>query len=169
MLRIVRGINGFRASLRSKRFTSLGSLMNTPELTYASPYLNNGVFDATKPDGTELVTDSVYERIPEQILSLLKVGEPRFVIYSWGQSLKPARQGIDDTGTRLGGPSIDPGSKVVNNYQVTGESATRTVVRVVFPENLSTNVAGLGHPFYGTPDYRKPRVVVESFNVIPLE
>ena len=29
------------------------------------------------------------ERIPQQTLGLLKVGVPQFVIYSWGQSLKP--------------------------------------------------------------------------------
>ena len=29
------------------------------------------------------------ERIPQQTLGLLKVGLPQFVIYSWGQSLRP--------------------------------------------------------------------------------
>ena len=114
-----------------------------------------------------------YERIPQQILSLLKVGEPRFVIYGWGQSLKPARLGVQYDGSGridptkpLSGPSIDPGTKTVNNYQVTGEVATRSVVRVVFPERESNNPLD---PGYYRPDHRRPRLVVESFNVIPVE
>ena len=71
----------------------------------------------------------------------------------------------------LSGPSItiDPGGpddRKVNNYQVTGEVATRTVVRAVFPERESNNPADAG---YFRPDYRRPRLVVESFNIIPLE
>jgi len=97
---------------------------------------------------------------------LLKVGEPRFVIYSWGQSLKPARLGFVAPDQPLNGPSIDPGSKVVNNYQVTGEVATKSVVRVVFPERESNNPAD---PGYFRTDYRRPRLVVESFNIIPSE
>jgi hypothetical protein len=53
-------------------------------------------------------------------MSLLKVGEPRFVIYAWGQSLKPARLGFVAIDQPLSGPSIDPDTKLVNNYQVTG-------------------------------------------------
>jgi hypothetical protein len=77
---------------------------------------------------------------------------------------------VNNNGTlSLGGPSIDPADKVCNNYQVTGEAATRAVVRVVFPEKLREPDVVPTHPLYGTPDYRKPRVVVESFNVIPVE
>jgi hypothetical protein len=96
--------------------------------------------------------DSDYERIPQQILSLVKVGEPRYVIYAWGQSLKPAdyTPGI--------GVGIDPSSKVVRNYQITGESATRTVVRVEFSKDPD-----------GRTDYRRPHTVVESFNQLPNE
>ena len=56
--------------------------------------------------------------------------------------------------------ATSPVTKIVNNYQVTGEMATRSVVRVVFPERYSTN---------NLPDYRRPRLVVESFNIIPVE
>ena len=113
------------------------------------------------------MTDSAYERIPEQILSLVKVGEPRFVVYAWGQSLKPARQGVVNNGgvLSLAGPSIDPASKICNNYQVTGEVATRAVLRVVFESTTNANIVAAGF----NRDYRKPRVVVESFNVIPME
>ena len=57
-----------------------------------------------------------YEQIPQQILSLLRVGQSRFVVYAYGQALKPE--------------SIDPASGAVRNYQVTAEFATRTVLRV---------------------------------------
>jgi hypothetical protein len=153
--------------------------MSVPELTFTSPLLAANGFDALAPAGILTVHDTDYERIPQQILGLLKVGEPRFVIYAWGQSLKPARSGVVNNGgtLSLSGPSIDPSDRVCNNYQVTGEAATRAVVRVVFPKKLSPpDIAPNDplyvpptHPLYGTPDYRKPRVVVESFNVIPVE
>jgi hypothetical protein len=44
--------------------------------------------------------------------------------------------------------------------------ATRAVVRAVFPDRESNNPADAG---YYRPDYRRPRLVVESFNIIPLE
>ena len=172
---VVTAINRNRDRYNSNQFNSFGQysrfgqLLSTPELTDASPILNAkpSVFNAATPDGLAVVSDEDYERIPQQILSLLKVGEPRFVIYGWGQSLKPARLGVQYDGSGridptkpLSGPSIDPGTKTVNNYQVTGEVATRSVVRVVFPERYSTN---------NLPDYRRPRLVVESFNVIPVE
>jgi len=81
------------------------------------------------------IDDYAYERIPQQILSLLRVGQPRFVIYAYGQALKPAH--------------IDPATGIVDNYQVTAEYATRTVVRVE-----------------GDPRGRV-RTVVESFNILP--
>ncbi len=34
------------------------------------------------------------KRIPQQIMSLLKVGEMRYVILDWGQSLKPADRSL---------------------------------------------------------------------------
>ena len=75
----------------------------------------------------------------QQILSLLKVGEPRFVIYAYGQSLKPADRSILSSG---------PFTGMSTNYQITGETATRTLIRIE-----------------GAPN--KPRAVIESFNVLP--
>lgn len=169
---IVTNINAHRTLYSSNaynpygEFTRLSQLLSAPVLTDDSPFLNNALFNARKPEGNAQVFDTDYERIPAQILSLLKVGEPRFVIYAWGQSLKPARLGFEGIDRPLSGPSIDPGTKVVNNYQVTGEVATRAVVKVVFPERESNNTTD---PGYVRPDYRKPRLVVESFNIIPVE
>jgi len=106
-------------------------------LTTNSPSLNpvyNGL--ATKPN----LPDSVIERIPQQILGLLKGGEqPRFVVYCYGQALKPA-----DRSRVTSGPYLN----LCTNYQITAETTTRAVVRIE-----------------GAPG--NPRAVVESYNVLP--
>jgi hypothetical protein len=81
-------------------------------------------------------------------MSLLRVGAPRYVIYSYGQALKPAKNGINLSAQNFG---------MVTNYQVAAETATRTVVRI---ETMRTNVNG-------TVTVTPPRAVVESFNVLP--
>ena len=93
----------------------------------------------------------------------MKVGEPRFVVYAWGQSLKPAERGVT-TATINGrtevvpqGPSIDTSTRVVKNYQITGEQAVRAVVKVEF--TYKTDATGKL--------VRQPRAVIESFNIIP--
>jgi hypothetical protein len=67
------------------------------------------------------------------------VGEPRFVIYSFGQALKPKS-------VILSGPY----SQLCTNYQVTGEFSTRAVARVE-----------------GT--MASPRIVIETYNILPTE
>ena len=129
---LVNAINNFRRILPNETFTSVGQLLQVPELTVFSPWLN-----LTPIQQQFGLTDAAYERLPQQILSLVKVGDPRFVIYAYGQALKPARDSIDSSR-----------GNVCTNYQVTAEVATRAVMRVE-----------------GTPG--KPRVVIESFNVLP--
>ena len=121
-------------------FTSVGDILATPQLTVSSPYLN------LTGSATNILSDAAYERIPQQILSLLRVGTPRYVIYAYGQSLKPAEHSIVQTS----GPFFG----ICTNYQITGEVVTRTVVRF---EN-STNQASLPN-----------RAVIESFSVLPPE
>ena len=36
----------------------------------------------------------MYEWLPQQMMSLVRVGAPRYVIYSYGQAFKPAPNGI---------------------------------------------------------------------------
>ncbi len=81
------------------------------------------------------------ERIPQQILSLLKTDEPRIVIYSFGQSLKPAEHSLVTSGNFY---------NICTNYQVTGELVTKTILRI---EDAP----------------QKPRAVVESYNILPPE
>ncbi|HVY71247.1 MAG TPA: hypothetical protein VHH73_15045, partial [Verrucomicrobiae bacterium] len=92
------------------------------------------------------ITDEMYERIPQQVLSLLKADEPRLVVYTFGQSLKPAgppfsAPSIYNSGTYAG---------ICTNYQVTSEVVAKAVLRVD-----------------GTP--QNPKVVVESFNLLNNE
>ncbi len=102
-------------------------------MTVASPFVGN----------TGIVTDEMVERIPQQTLGLLKVGLPQFVIYSWGQSLKPKSlyQG--------GGPTYL--ANICTNYEITGEYLTRTVC----------------HIKPGDPTAAAPQIVVDSFNIEP--
>jgi len=105
------------------------------------PFLNErGAFTwvGNKSGG---MTDAEYERIPQQIMSLLKVGDARFVVYCWGQSLKPADRSIVTSGPFFG---------ICTNYQITGEMFTRAVVRVD-----------------GTAS--RPKPVIETFNILPKD
>ena len=75
-------------------------------------------------------------------MSLVTVSHsPRFVVYSYGQTLRPANNSIVTFGVFNG---------LCTNYQVTAETATRAVIRVE-----------------GAP--KKPRVVVEQYNVLPTD
>jgi hypothetical protein len=149
------------------QFHGLGQLLATPELSDGSPVLNSdpALFSAYAPHGDAVIFDEDYERIPQQILSLLKVGEPRFVVYAWGQSLKPAKRNPEDDGPSIqvvtegtpGNPDYQP-KGLVRNYQITGEMATRAVIRVEFDRFPNGQI-----------NYAKPHAVVESFNVLPVE
>ncbi len=149
---IVENINLTRSSVFKGQFKKLSEFMMVTNLTIGSPYFAN--FDpGIKQSVNFFLTDSDYERLPQQILSLVKLGEPRYVVYSWGQSLKPADYvpGI--------GIGVDAGTKLTRNYQITGELATRAVVRVEFERN----------PVTGQSLFHRPHAVVENFNILPNE
>ena len=117
-------------------FANVGQILSVPQLTVNSPYLN--------PTNAAILNDAAYERIPQQILSLLRVGTPRYVIFAYGQSLKPADHSIVQSGPFFG---------MCTNYQITGEMATRTVIRF---DNFPPQAGGT-------------HAVVESFNVLGPE
>ena len=152
LVRIVNALNTARANNPGGIFTHMGDIMTVPALTVGSPFLNTTI----TPDmsqGPYVLNDAAYERIPQQILGLLKVDTaPRFVIYSWGQSLKPA---VHSAYTGSG-----PFFGLITNYQVMAEVATRTVVRFD------------GAPSYvnGTPSaITNLHPVIESFSVVPAD
>lgn len=116
--RIVEGINQTRAAVPyNGQYLTRGDILAVPELSLSSPYLNQPANVNAIQHG---ISDVALERIPQQIMSLLRLGDPRVVVYAYGQALQPAPFSIN----------LDPNYlNVVTNYQVTGEYATRSVVK----------------------------------------
>jgi hypothetical protein len=113
-------------------FGHLGDILAAPALTDGSPFLQglNGVG----------VNDEMYEWLPQHVLSQLTLGTPRYVIYCYGQALKPAPNGIMAGGTY---------PLMCTNYQIVAETATRAVVQV---ENANTT---------------SPKLVLKNLNPLP--
>ncbi|HXD01578.1 MAG TPA: hypothetical protein VN048_19740, partial [Verrucomicrobiae bacterium] len=78
-------------------FTRVGDILSAPALSVASPFLN-----IADPNSASVLNDAAYERLPQQIMSLLRVGQPRYVIYAYGQSLKPADRSVVSSGPFFG-------------------------------------------------------------------
>jgi hypothetical protein len=132
LVKIVAGINRTRAAQPGGRFQRLGDILQTPELTTASPYIVT--------NRSSFANDAVYERIPQQILSLLRNDEPRYIVYAFGQALKPAPNSV------ITSPGNDFG--LCTNYQITAEAAARAVVHLEGPAN-------------------NPHIIVDSYNILP--
>jgi hypothetical protein len=148
--KIVDGINQQRARRRNQVFERMGEILSVPELTVNSPFLDR----STTLQQQYGLNDAAYERIPQQILSLLKLDEPRFVVYAYGQSLKPAPSSI-----LISGPNQFLG--LCTNYQVTGEVIYRAVVKAEGDP--------VGNPRATPPQPPRVRLTVESFNIVPPE
>ncbi len=148
---IVDGINRNRLQHPNQVFRSLGEVLSVPELTTRSPFINLNADPVSGYSAQDIqqfgFTDEAYERIPRQILSLLKVGDARYVIYSFGQSLKPADKSIVTGGPHFG---------ICTNYQVTGEVFTRTLMKLEVGRDVRGNAAGL-----------KPAIL--NFNILPAD
>ena len=132
--RIVNGINITRKNYPGGRFQRLGDILSTPELTEKSPYLN--LSEVQERWG---IPDAVYEWIPMQILSLLRCEDRRFVVFAYGQALRPAD--IVPSGPFMG---------LCTNYQVTAEAAAKATYRI---EGVPPNV----------------RIVQETFNWLGVD
>lgn len=102
-------------------YTHLGDVLAAPGLTVQSPFLSAVQNDPAQIKYHTLITDEMYEWLPQQTLGLLKVGTPRYVVYCYGQALKPA-----PGGTLAGGTY----ALMNTNYTVVAESAVRAVVEV---------------------------------------
>ena len=80
---------------------------------------------------TNGISDELYEWLPQQMMSLLRCSSsPRYVIYCYGQALKPAPDSIIT-------PAADQSFGMITNYQIVSEIATRAVVRF---NSMVTNV-----------------------------
>jgi hypothetical protein len=130
------GMNAVRAASVNGLFHHVGDILQVPALTVSSPY-------TTSIPATEL-TDEMVERIPQQTLSLLKVGLPQFVVYCWGQSLKPKSMY-----TAAAAPAYL--NNICTNYEITGEYLTRTVCHVVSTDGTAAS----------------PKIIVDNYNIEP--
>ncbi|HEY1789431.1 MAG TPA: hypothetical protein VGJ73_14830, partial [Verrucomicrobiae bacterium] len=127
MWQIVSSINGARTNYVGVDglpavFEHAGDILSAPQLAERSPFLNwnNSV------QQQHAISDEMYEWLPQQIMSLVTVSgtpqsPPRYVIYCYGQTLKPAPDGIVTSGQFFG---------LCTNYQVIAESASRAIIRV---------------------------------------
>ncbi len=166
VVQLVQGINNMRANTNLfplQSFTHVGDVLATPQLTEQSPFLH--LYNGTLSDGAQLtngISDEMYEWLPQQTMSLLRcAGSPRYVIYCYGQALKPAPNGIYTGGGAFFG--------MVTNYQIVSEIATRAVVRF---GSTVTNVITYASDFstytnwFTVPVVTNNNAVVESFNVL---
>jgi hypothetical protein len=150
LAQLVKRINDVRATNNARHvFIRLSDILAVPELTVASPFINTTMTAPGKANYA--LNDAAIERIPQQIAGLLKVDTtPRFVIYAFGQTLKPA----------LRNPKVTSGAfaGLCTNYQIVAEAATRTVVRF---DGVQPYPAGT------PPAINNLHPVIESFNVLP--
>jgi len=154
---IVRNINSARTNFMGidglhGAFEHVGDILAAPQLADQSPLLNtnNISFGGGPTQIQNGISDEMYEWLPQQVMGLLTVNgtpqaPPRYVVYCYGQTLKPAPNGIVTSGTYFG---------LVTNYQVTAESASRAIIRL---DNTPT-------PANPT---AKPHIVVEQYNPLP--
>ena len=158
LVRMVAGINAERERTNTMGgfvhpggwFRSAGDILSVPQLTDASPYLS---LDTNSLSFKRGVNDAAYEWLPQQIMSLVRVTEPRFVIYAYGQALRPAENSV----YTVGGPFFG----MCTNYQITAEVASRAVVRV--EGSVDPADANNANPKRRYP----PRLIVESYNYLP--
>jgi hypothetical protein len=115
---------------------------------------------------TNGISEEMYEWLPQQTMSLLRVGGSpqtpmRYVIYCYGQALKPAPNGIYTLTTPSGMFGM------ITNYQVVSEIATRAVVR--FGSTLTNNIVFDVNTtnWVSQPMVTNNNAVIESFNILP--
>jgi hypothetical protein len=95
----------------------------------------------------------MYEQIPQKILGLVRAGSPRYVIYCYGQALRPAQDGT----------ALDLAHNgLVTNYQVVAESAARAVVSV--HPKVSIGVSSTTGNYIPVTNYT---TTVENYNLLP--
>jgi hypothetical protein len=112
------GINLTNGVRSSTLLQASAEICAVDTLSVGSPFLQGReLFSANGA-----VADEVLESLPQQIMGLLKSDSPRYVVYAWAQTLRPAPDAVVTSPGRYFG--------MVTNYQVTGEFATKTLLRV---------------------------------------
>ena len=142
--RIVNDINATRSNTNMfpySGFTHAGSILATPALTDASPFLNRTGFQTVYG-----ISDEMYEWLPQQMMGLVRFGDPRYVIYCYGQALRPAPNAmVTIAGAYFG---------MVTNYQVVAETTSRAVIHL---------------DKHATPSGTNYSTVLDSYNVLPAD
>jgi hypothetical protein len=146
-------------------FEHVGDILATPQLTEQSPFLHlsnyvNNVWVNDQVQKTNGISDEMYEWLPQQTMSLLRCSSsPRYVIYCYGQALKPAPNSVLTSGGQYFG--------MITNYQVVSEIATRAVVRFnnTVTNNLVFDVNTTN--WISVPVMTNNNAVIESFNMLP--
>jgi hypothetical protein len=163
LYQLVNGINQTRATFRNAdglagTFEHLGDILSVPQFTEQSPFLDVANIAQLQKG----ISDEMYEWLPQQTMSLLRGGgSPRYVIYCYGQALKPAPNSIQNSGPFFG---------MITNYQVVSEIATRAVVRfnstvtnvITFTNDAFNNIY-----WYSVPVVTNNNAVIENFNILP--
>jgi hypothetical protein len=134
-------------------FEHMGDVLGAPALSVQNPYLRGFLRMGEAGLVYNVWNDQAVEYIPQQVLSLLRKDEPRFVVYAFGQSLKPAPRSL----------TSDPNFyHMCTNYQIMGEVITKTTFRVegepFDPRNENTRLRSLSNPL---------RPVVEKYEILP--
>ena len=112
------------------RLSRVTDILSVPALTDESPFLPNvlGVQNLNQYYAAVSKVDELdIERIPQQILSLLKVGGPqRYQTYIFMEQLRPARSyNIISNGAPTASAGVSGG--VVKNYEVVSQNAVRVL------------------------------------------
>jgi len=131
---LVMAINSLRSTqVPLSIFSRASDILGVEELTDKSPYLTEIITGIAKPEdyttvGAGLADDLDLERIPQQLMSLLKAGGRQYYqTYIFTEQLRPARKNnIGGTERR----AVD-GNRNVSNYEVAGQSARRVVFELI--------------------------------------
>jgi hypothetical protein len=165
LAQLVSGIDNARANFVNAdgtvgSFEHIGDILGVPQLSQQSPFLNWN--DALQQQNG--ISDEMYEWLPQQVMSLLRDSpSPRYVIYCYGQALKPAPNGVYLAST----PTINGQSPfgMFTNYQVVAETDTRAVVQ--YNGTLTDVFTNSGNGWYSVPVLTNNNAVVQQFNILP--
>ncbi|MEE2813956.1 MAG: hypothetical protein VX945_05640 [Verrucomicrobiota bacterium] len=131
---LVMAINSLRSTqVPLSIFSRASDILGVEELTDKSPYLTEIITGIAKPEdyttvGAGLADDLDLERIPQQLMSLLKAGGRQYYqTYIFTEQLRPARKNNIDGKEK---PAVDT-NRNVSNYEVAGHSARRVMFELI--------------------------------------